>query len=199
MARQGRVLVDGGIYHITSRGHNRYRLFHDFKDYKVFKDIIRAYKKEFAFNLFHYCLMPNHTHLLLRISNGKDLPHLLQCVNQAYARHYKRSYNLIGNLFQGRYKSAFVDKDSYLLECGRYIERNPLRAELVKDPSDYYWSSCKFYTKGRSDDIITSDPLYLELGRDKTERMKKYHEYLLEDRPYEHMVDRAMRLQGVPI
>ncbi len=64
MARQGRLLVDGGIYHIIGRGHNRYKLFHSFDDYDEFKEIIREYKKTFAFDVFHYCLMPNHTHLL---------------------------------------------------------------------------------------------------------------------------------------
>ena len=193
------MLVDGGLYHITSRGHNRYALFHDPRDYEAYKDIVRKYKKIFAFELFHYCLMPNHIHLLLRILTGKELPTVLQCLNQAYARHYKRSYKLIGNLFQGRYKSLFVDKDSYLLECGRYIERNPYRARLVKDPSDYRWSSCRFYTKGDSDDIITVDPLYIDLSDAGTERMRIYHEYLMEDRPYERMIDRVMKLQGVPL
>jgi len=194
MARKGRVLADNGVYHITSRGHNRYKLFDDFKDYNVYKDIIRRYKKKFDFDLFHYCLMPNHVHLLLKIAKGEELPHLLQCLNQAYAKHYKRSYKLIGNLFQGRYKDVFVDNDLYLLECGRYIERNPYRARMVKDPSDYYWSSCKFYTKDKADDIITVDPLYLELGAGSSERMGKYCEYLLQDRPYEHMVDRALKV-----
>ena len=194
MPRTGRMLVNGGVYHITNRGHNRYRLFHDPKDYKAYKDIIRKYKKRFAFELFHYCLMPNHIHLLLRICIGQELPHLLQCLNQAYAKHYKRSYKLVGNLFQGRYKDVFVDKDSYLMECGRYIERNPYRAGMVNDPSDYCWSSCKFYTKGKNDDIITVDPLYLELGGTNVERMRKYHECLLQDRPYDRMVDKALKL-----
>jgi putative transposase len=194
MARKRRILVDGGLYHIISRGHNRYKLFHGFEDYKTYKNIILKYSKEFSFELFHYCFMPNHIHLLLKICNGPDLPHLLQCINQAYAKHYKRSYKLIGNLFQGRYKSALVDKDSYLLECGRYIERNPFRAGLVKDPSGYDWSSCKFYTRGKDDEIITINPLYLDLGTDKIKRMHKYQEYLLENRPYEHMVDKAMKL-----
>ena len=198
MGRKGRILVDGGVYHITARGHNRYRLFHDFNDYKAYKDFIREYKKRFDYYLFHYCLMPNHIHLLLKILNGNELPGLLQRLNQAYAKHYKRSYGLVGNLFQGRYKSTFIDKDSYLLDCGRYIERNPYRAGMVKDPSDYYWSSCKFYTKGENDDIITPNPLYLELSQDEIERMRIYHEYILEDRLYENMVDKAMKLQGVP-
>jgi putative transposase len=194
MSRKTRTLVDNGVYHITSRGHNRYRLFHDTKDYEKYKDVISKYKKKYIFDLFHYCLMPNHIHLLLRIAKGEDLPHLLQCLNQAYAKHYKRSYKMIGNLFQGRYKDVLVDTDSYLLECGRYIERNPYRAGLVKDPSSYQWSSCGFYAKGKPDDIITLNPLYVELGATDSERLKKYKDYLLQNRPYEYMVDKALKV-----
>ena len=194
MGRKPRIPIDGGVYHITSRGHNRFRLFHEDEDYKIYKDIIRKYKERFEFDLFHYCFMPNHIHLLLKIVHGHELPHLMQCLNQAYAKYYKRSYKLIGNLFQGRYVSIFVDKDSYLLECGRYIERNPLRAGMIKDPSEYKWSSCRFYTKGENDDIITTDPLYGGFDGGTVERRRKYHEYLLEDRPYEYMVDKAMKL-----
>lgn len=199
MARKGRLLADEGVYHITSRGHNRYKLFHAPGDYKSYKDIIRRYKEKFAFDLFHYCLMPNHLHLLLQIKIGKELPHLLQCINQAYSKHYKREYKLIGNLFQGRYKDTYVDNDSYLLECGRYIERNPYRAGMVQDPADYQWSSCKFYAAGKPDDIISTNPLYIGLGNDSFERTLKYRECLLQDRPYDHMVDKMLIVWGVPI
>ncbi|MBN1526589.1 MAG: transposase [Candidatus Omnitrophica bacterium] len=194
MAREGRILVDGGVYHVISRGHNRYRLFHDAGDYKAYKKIIRDYKKRFHFELFHYCLMPNHIHLLLRVSTGIELPRIMQGLNQSYSTHYKRAYKLVGNLFQGRYKSLFIDKDAYLLECGRYIERNPLRARLVSDLSEYYFSSYNFYAKGRRDDIISSNPLYDELLKDHKEQMKRYQDYLLQDRPYEHIVDRELKV-----
>ncbi|MEI6863291.1 MAG: transposase [Candidatus Omnitrophota bacterium] len=119
MGRRGRVLVGGGVYHIINRGHNRHKLFHEFEDYMEYKEIIRSYKNRFAFELFHYCLMPNHIHLLLRIAKGQDLPHLMQGITQRYAKHHKRRYKLIGNLFQGRYKSLYIDKDGYLLEYGQ--------------------------------------------------------------------------------
>ena len=116
MGRHNRILVDGGVYHIINRGHNRYKIFSTLDDYKVYKDIIRRYKKEFQFDIFHYCLMPNHIHLLLRIFKGIELPRLMQSVTQAYAKHYKKHYKFIGNLFQGRYKSPYIDKDEYLLQ-----------------------------------------------------------------------------------
>lgn len=194
MARQHRVLVDGGVYHITNRGHNRYRLFHSLDDYKIYKKEIRNYRKRFRFDIFHYCLMPNHTHILLKIEKGCELPHIMQGINQSYAKHYKKAYKLIGNIFQGRYKSVFIDTDEYLLECGRYIERNPLRAGMVADLSDYYFSSYNYYANGRKDDIITPDPCYLVLSQDPKERMRLYKEYILQKRPYETIVDKVLKI-----
>jgi putative transposase len=138
--------------------------------------------------------MPNHIHLLLRIYKGIELPHLMQAITQAYAKHYKKRYKFIGNLFQGRYKSPYIDKDEYLLECGRYIERNPLRAKIVSDLSEYCFSSYNFYAKGIKDDILTINPLYDELSRDPRERMKLYRDYLLKSRPYENIVDKEFKV-----
>jgi len=194
MARQGRVLVDGGIYHITNRGHNRYRLFHSLDDYKIYKKEIRSYKKRFNFDIFHYCLMPNHTHILIKVARGNELPRIMQGINQSYARHYKKGYKLIGNLFQGRYKSILIDTDEYLIECGRYIERNPLRAGLVADISNYYFSSYNYYANGRKDDIITTYPCYCALSDDPKERMRLYKEYVLQKRPYETMLDKGLKI-----
>lgn len=189
-----RVLCDNGVYHIIMRGHNRYKLFNQLTDYKKFKDVIREYKKRYIFYLFHYCFMPNHIHMLLRIKKGPELPSLMQGINQTYARYYKRQYGLIGNLFQGRYKSFYIDKDEYLLECGRYIERNPLRANMVGALNMYYFSSYNIYTKSKGDDIITYNPLYLELSKDPKERMKLYREYVEQPRPYEQILDDKLKL-----
>lgn len=194
MARQARILVNEGVYHITSRGHNRYRLFHSPGDYKAYKKEIKNYKTKFNFDVFHYCLMPNHTHILLKVAIGNELPRIMQGINQSYAKYYKRTYKLIGNLFQGRYKAMLIDNDEYLLECGRYIERNPLRAEIVTDLSEYYFSSYNYYTKGRADDLITPDPCYIVLSCDPKDRMKLHKEYVLQKRVYEYMVDRALKV-----
>ena len=138
--------------------------------------------------------MPNHTHILLKAETGYELPRIMQCINQSYAKHYKRVYKLIGNLFQGRYKSIFIDSDEYLLECGRYIERNPLRAGIVADLSEYYFSSYNFYANGRKDDIITPNPCYLALSEDPKERKRLYKEYVLQKRPYETIVGKGLKI-----
>jgi len=194
MGRSGRMLVDGGLYHITNRGHNRYTIFNSEDDYKAYKDLIRDYKKKFAFDVFHYCFMRNHPHMLLKITKGLELPHIMQSINQAYSKHYKRQYRLIGNLFQGRYTSILIERDEYLMECGRYIERNPLRAGLVADLSRYRFSSYNFYINGVEDDIITSDPCYMALSKDPEERRRLYKEYVLQKRPYEIIVDKSLKI-----
>lgn len=192
MPRSKRMLYDSAVYHIVQRGHNKDRLFKSPQDYKVFKEIIRKYKKRFIFDIYHYCFMSNHIHMLLKTENGGNLPRILQGITQSYSFHYRRAYNYSGYVYQNRYKSFLIENDSYLLECGRYIERNPLRAGIVKDLAQYYWSSYNFYAKCKFDDIITMNPLYKDLGSTAQERMLKYREYVLESRPYEKVLDKAM-------
>ena len=192
MGRPKRLLVDNGVYHVINRGHNRYKIFNQLGDYNKYKKIIRHYKAIFNFDLFHYCLMPNHVHLLMRITIGMELPILMQAITQAYAKYYKKQYGLIGNLFQGRYKGLCIDKDEYLLDCGRYIERNPLRARMVGKLSEYYFSSFGYYSRGRKDDILTLNPLYVALSPNPEERIRLYNDYVLPDRPYEKLVDKTL-------
>lgn len=192
MPRSKRVLYDGAVYHIVQRGHNKEILFKDLRDRKVFSGIIRKYKKRFIFDIYHYCFMSNHFHILLKIISGKDLPRVLQGITQSYSFYYRIKYGHAGYVYQNRYKSYLVENDSYLLDCGRYIERNPLRAGIVKDLSQYRWSSHNFYANGRYDDIITVNPLYESFGNNPEERMNKYREYVLEVRPYERVLDKAL-------
>lgn len=176
MPRIGRLVQDNGVYHILNRGHDRRKLFPSPEDFEVFKAIIARYKEKFEFDLSHYCLMPNHFHLLLKIKRGDDLKFLMKGICQSYSFHYKRGYKLSGYLFQNRYKNIPIFKDEYLMECGRYIERNPVRAGMVENPSAYYWSSYNFYAKGKPDDIITPDPSYEALSHVDSERMARYIE-----------------------
>ncbi|MDD5174084.1 MAG: transposase [Candidatus Omnitrophica bacterium] len=192
MPRSKRMLYDGAVYHIVQRGYNKDKLFKKPQDYRFFKDIIRKYKKRFVFDIYHYCLMSNHIHLLLKVENGNDLPRILQGITQSYSFYYRKAYSYVGYVYQNRYKSLLIEDDSYLLECGRYIERNPLRAGIVKDLSQYYWSSYNFYAKDRFDDILTINPLCDSFGTTAKEKMLKYHEYVLQPRPYENVLDDAL-------
>lgn len=130
MPRGRRVLYDGAIYHIFNRGNNKQVVFRDGCDYKVFKELIKEFKKRYKFELFNYCFMVNHFHLLMKMIEGKYLPKIMQCILQVYARYHKRRYENVGYLYQGRYKGLIIEKEEYLSECARYIERNPLRADV---------------------------------------------------------------------
>lgn len=193
MPRIGRVVCDNAVYHILNRGHDRRKLFSSPEDFKAFKELIARYKQRFQFDIYHYCLMSNHFHLLLRVAKGVELSPLMKGISQSYSFHHKRHYKLSGYLFQNRYKSIPILKDSYLMECGRYIERNPVRAKITDDPGAYYWSSYHFYAKGRLDVIITPDPLYQDLSVIEAERRRLYIEYVSASRPYEDLLDERIR------
>ena len=189
MPRKARVLCDNAVYHVFNRGHNKYDLFKSERDFIVFKDIIRKCKGNFMFELYNYVFMSNHFHFLIKIINAKNLPKIMKEICQRYASYYKKTYGHVGYLFQNRYKSIHIEVDSYLLECARYIERNPLRARVVKNLCYYKWSSYGFYADGAEDDIVTVNPLYLDFGNNAKERQEKYREYVLTPRPYEAIVD----------
>ncbi|MBU1871467.1 MAG: transposase, partial [Candidatus Omnitrophica bacterium] len=104
-------------------------------------------------------------------------------------------YECVGFTFQNRYKSHLIDKDAYLLECARYIERNPLRARLIDSLFSYPWSSFSFYAKGINDKIVTKvNLLYRGFGQTPQIRQKRYQKYILEERPYEVITDEALRI-----
>ncbi len=141
MPRRPRVLVDGGYYHILTRGNDRRKLFRYRSDYRYFRDITKKYLDKFDLTILHYCLMPNHIHSLLCADNASELPKFMQGILQVYADYFRKRYDSTGFVFQNRYKSLLIEKDSYLIECGRYIERNPLRAGIVQNLSVYGFSS----------------------------------------------------------
>jgi len=189
MPRKPRCLVDNGFYHIMSRGHNKCQLFHSRKDYEKYRNLIIESKQVFSCDIYHYCLMPNHVHILLKIKCGDELPYLMKQINQNYTNHFKKAYGLTGNLFQGRYKGLIIETDEYLLECGRYIERNPLKSGLEGDLSRYFFSSYNYYTKGEKDNVLTPNPLYLGLSRSEEERRVLYMEYVIKERMEDHIQD----------
>lgn len=178
MARVARVLLDNGYYHITQRGNNKRIVFHHPGDYTYYLHLIKRYQEKWAFALYHFCLMPNHVHLLLKIFSGKDFPKVMQGINLAYTSYYKRRYGFIGLLWQGRYKDFPIETDEYLLACGRYIELNPVRAGLSKSPKDYPFSSYRYYAFGEQSEILTEDILYRDFGENPAERQRRYRHYV---------------------
>ena len=160
MPRKPRQLVNFGFYHLITRGNNRLFAFHLEGGFNYFKLLLRESKQKFSWSLHHYCLMTNHIHLLGQIEKGEDLPKLMQYLLFEYSRWYRKQTSYTGHLWQGRYKSPLIEKESYFLECDRYIERNPLRAKIVKQAEDYPHSSYRYYALGEPDSLIDEDPYY---------------------------------------
>lgn len=188
MPRRPRQLTDSGIYHIITRGNNKQNLFFEVEDYRIYLHLIHSMKSDYAFDLYHYCLMTNHTHLLIKFTTQEALQKVMQRVNLTYAKRYRKLNRYHGHIFQDRFKSFPIESESYLLECGRYIERNPLKAKMAASLEHYPWSSYTYYAHGESNPLITENPLYQELGGIPKERQARYRDYLSQDRPYENLI-----------
>jgi len=195
MPRTARVLVDQGYYHIVTRGIDRRRLFRHKQDYELFFRIVSTYLKRFKVHVMNYCLMPNHLHMLMKVELASDLPEFMKAILQVYGANFREKYKSVGFVFQNRYKSHLIDDDVYLLECARYIERNPVRAKLVNDVAEYSWSSYDYYAKGIDDKIITlSNPLYLNMADTDIKRREMYASFIRLQRAYDPIVDKALRI-----
>ncbi len=148
MPRSARLKSESGMYHIIMRGINRQILFWDEKDFIRFIQTLEKYKNICEFNLYAYCLMDNHLHLLLR--EGKEpLETVMRRICGSYVFWYNKKYDRIGYLFQDRFKSEPVENDEYFLAVLRYIFQNPLRAGMVENIKDYTWTNYKDYIENR--------------------------------------------------
>jgi putative transposase len=185
------------LYHIISRGNNRAPVFEDKEDFEKYLDICKRYKDKYEFKLYHWVLMNNHIHLLMETSDDGPLHKIMQGINLAYTLWFNRKNEKVGHLWQDRFKSVLIEKDHYLLECGRYIERNPLRAQLVRDPREYPWSSYRVYAFGTEDGLTDRHAIYEAMGKDPSRRQKAYREYVSSNRDREEQEMREKMSRGV--
>ena len=136
MARPLRVEFDNAIYHVTSRGNDRKKIFLSKWDYVKFTEYLAGAKEKYGILVHAYVLMGNHYHLILQTPQP-NLSQVMQYINGSYTTYFNIKRNRSGHLFQGRYKAIVVDADEYLLELSRYIHLNPVRANMVEDPVNY--------------------------------------------------------------
>lgn len=142
MARQARKLSSTLTYHVIVRGADRQLLFEETKDYLKFLDFLQFYKEKYEFEIFAYCLMSNHVHLLLRHPETVTLESIFRSLNSSYASWFNQKYQRTGFLFGGRYYSEPVESDQYLLTVLKYIHFNPTKANLESRPGEsYHWTS----------------------------------------------------------
>lgn len=193
MGRKPRIWSESGFYHVIARGNNRQRVFREEEDHSFYLRLCAAALAAYDTHLHHYCLMPNHVHLLLRASTPEKLVRFMHQVQRRYGFHMRRKYRLFGHLWQGRYHSFPVESESYLLEAGRYIERNPLQSGMVTDLADHPWSSYRWYAFGKPGEItLTPSPGYLDMGTIPSARQEAYRLYVSTNRPYDLAMSRKL-------
>jgi putative transposase len=144
MPRRARVKSRSGVYHIMLRGANRQEIFHDDEDCLKFLDILHIYKIKAEVEIYSWCLMGNHIHLLIK-EGSEDISASMKRIGVSYVSYYNWKYRTSGHLFQDRFKSENVENIQYLLTVVRYIHQNPLKAGIVKRMDEWRWSSCREY------------------------------------------------------
>ncbi len=154
MPRVARIYTEQGIFHILTKGNNKQWVFKDDSDFKAYIGILKDLKQEQPFDLYHYCLMNNHVHLIIETNKNTELSKLMKRLNLSYYQYFKKKYSYAGHFWQDRYKSYVIQKDEYLINCISYIEYNSVRANMVLRPEDYPWSSYKARILGEKDKLL---------------------------------------------
>lgn len=180
MPRLARIIIPNFPYHILNRGNNKEIIFLENEDFEFFLRQIKKYKEKFGIKIYHYCIMPNHHHFLLKSSSVEDMVKFMHGLMLVYAQYIQYKYNKVGHIWQGRYKSSLIETEEYLIQCAYYIEDNPRRAGLVRDLKEWLWSSYQFYAFGKPDPILDIDAQYLKLGLSPEERQEKYRQDIME-------------------
>jgi putative transposase len=141
MPRAARVSIGDQCYHVLNRGNARRRVFYKDGDYQAFVKAMGHASVEVPIRVLAWCLMPNHFHLVLWPHHDRDLSHWMHWLLNTHVRRYHRHHRSSGHLWQGRFKAFAIEHDDHLLAVLRYVERNPLRANLVKRAEHWEWSS----------------------------------------------------------
>lgn len=158
MARIARAVAPGYPHHITQRGNRRQQTFFCDEDYEAYLLLMAEWCLKHKVECWAYCLMPNHVHLILVPSDKVGLKLSVGEAHRRYTRMVNSREGWRGHLWQGRF-SSFIMDEKYLLACAKYIELNPVRAGLVKNPYDWKWSSARYHLDGEDDILVKTEPL----------------------------------------
>ncbi|MCX5713694.1 MAG: transposase [Candidatus Omnitrophica bacterium] len=180
MPRSARIIPLEGYLHVVCRGNNRRKIFYKPRDFKIYLKQLIKVKCEEGIWLLHYCLMPNHVHFLLGVNKESNLSRFMQRLNVKYSFYFQKRRAFVGHLWQGRFKSKIIKDELYFLQCGKYIELNPVRANLVAAPEEYTYSSYSFYALGVENDLIDEDPLYRALDERREVRQAMYRKMIFD-------------------
>ena len=176
MNRSLRIHYPGLIYYVINRGNNRQAIFLEDEDYERYLGVLYRFKKAYEFKLFAYCLMTNHVHLLIKVSEKGNISKIMQSITLAHTKHYHHKYRTSGHVWQGRFRSPIVSNDEYMIEVMSYIEKNPVKAKMVRSVEDYRWSSYLLNVRKKESKLIDrqNNEAYMRLSQDLSGRIKVY-------------------------
>ncbi|MCX5781339.1 MAG: transposase [Elusimicrobia bacterium] len=157
MSRIARVFAIGYPHHITQRGNNKQRVFLDNHDKKFYLSTLKKYSQKYNIQIWGYCLMDNHVHLICVPAHDYSLARGIGGTNLIYTQYFNKKYNCSGRLWQNRFFSCIVDKNEYLFAAMKYIETNPIRGGMTKYAEEYNWSSAGAHLKGYNDEILDKE------------------------------------------
>jgi len=159
MPRVARIIAKDYPYHVTQRGNYRQTVFETDTDYRQYLAWLKEYSEKNSLDIWAYCLMSNHVHFVCVPRNDNSLARTLNTLHMRYSQYYNRKKGVTGHLWQGRYYSSMLD-EMHLYAAIRYVENNPVRAGIVREPKDYTWSSARAHCDIVSDGIL-SDTCHL--------------------------------------
>jgi putative transposase len=195
MARKPRVELEGGLYHLITRGNDRQIIFREPDDYSKFLSVLKVQKARLPFFLYAYCLMPNHVHLL--IERKKDaVGRIMHRVLTSYSRYYNWKYGRVGHALQGRYKAILCQSDTYLCRLVRYIHLNPVRAKMVSRPEDYPYSSHGAYLGRQQPVPVDTDPVLRHFGTNLTIARQHYRQFMRGTTPCDEVETFSSEIDG---
>lgn len=174
MARLPRLFVEGMTQHVIIRSKDHLDIFLEEEDYSFYLSCLEDAAERYQCAIHAYVLMPNHVHLLVTPETKQSLSRTLQSIGRRYAQYFNQAFDRTGSLWDSRYKATVIDAKRYLLTCMRYIELNPVRANLVKHPKAYRWSSYRYNALGEKSLILAPHKLYRKLGRSVSARQAAY-------------------------
>ena len=163
MARLARLVIPGLPHHVTQRGNRRQQTFFNDGDYAAYLDLMAEWCGEEGVEIWSYCLMPNHVHLIAVPKTAEGLRRAIGEAHRRYTRRINFREQWRGYLWQGRFASFVLD-EPYLLAAARYVELNPVRAKLVQRARQWRWSSARAHLSGRDDRLVKVAPLLAMVG-----------------------------------
>jgi putative transposase len=187
MTRRARIVVPGLPHHITQRGNRREPVFFDTGDQEIYRDLLAEQVRKAGVEIWAYCLMPNHVHLIAVPQDDCGLGRAIGEAHRRYTNFINARGRWTGHLFQSRFASVPMD-EAHLMACVRYVSLNPVRARLVAAARDWPWSSVRAHLAGKDDGLVTVAPVL--------SRERDFASFLMERRRDEEMFARIRNAEG---